>query len=47
VVGRVCDFNSEVKLLNCYGPYANMEEFWNLLADKGFLGQDNLLIGGP
>ena len=33
-------------LLNCYGPYTNREQFWNLVDRGGLLNQPNLILAG-
>jgi hypothetical protein len=44
--GRLKDFSSPMKLLNCYKPYKDKTSFWHLLEASSFLKEDNLIIGG-
>ena len=32
-------------VLNCYGPYKNRENFWELVQRGGFLSSPNLILG--
>jgi hypothetical protein len=44
--GVVKDLNLNLKLINCYGPYADREVFWEGIKREGILNEDNLILGG-
>jgi hypothetical protein len=44
--GVVKYLNLNLKLINCYGPYANREVFWEGIKRKGILNEDKLIFGG-
>jgi len=43
--GVVKDLNLKLKLINCYGSYANREVFWEDIKREGILDVDNLILG--
>jgi hypothetical protein len=44
--GVVKDLNKRLKVLNCYGPYAEREVFWENIKRDGLLKEQNLILGG-
>jgi hypothetical protein len=44
--GVVKQINKKLKLLNCYGPYAERQSFWDNLKKDGILKESNLILGG-
>jgi hypothetical protein len=44
--GVIKDTNLKVKLINCYGPYADRVVFWEELKRIGIFYEENLIIGG-
>jgi hypothetical protein len=44
--GIVKDLNKRLKFINCYGPYANREVFWESIKRDGILKEQNVILGG-
>jgi hypothetical protein len=44
--GLVKDLNKRLKLVNCYGPYGDRQEFWDKIKRDGLLKDHNLILGG-
>jgi exonuclease III len=44
--GLVKDLNKRMKLINCYDPYGNKQEFWDKIKRDGILKEHNLILGG-
>jgi hypothetical protein len=44
--GFVKQLNKKLKLVNCYGPYANRQMFWDNLKVDGILKESDLILGG-
>jgi hypothetical protein len=44
--GFVKKINKNLKLVNCYGSYADRQSFWNNIKEDGLLKESNLIIGG-
>jgi hypothetical protein len=44
--GLVKDLNKRLKVINCYGPYSDREEFWEDIKRDGVLKEHNLILGG-
>jgi endonuclease/exonuclease/phosphatase family metal-dependent hydrolase len=44
--GVVKDINKSLKVINCYGPYAEREVFWENIKRVGILKEQNLILGG-
>jgi hypothetical protein len=44
--GLVKDLNKSLKLINCYDPYGNRQEFWDKVKLDGLLKEHNLIMGG-
>jgi hypothetical protein len=44
--GVVKDLNKWLKVLNCYGPCAEREVFWENIKRDGLLKEQNLILGG-
>jgi exonuclease III len=44
--GVVKDTNIKVRLINCYGPYADRVGFWEDLKRIGIFNEENLILGG-
>ena len=38
--------NTPLDILNCYGPYRNMDIFWERVHKGGLLNTPNLILGG-
>jgi hypothetical protein len=43
--GFVKKINKNLKLINCYGPYADRQSFWNTIKNDGILKESNLILG--
>jgi len=44
--GVIKDTNLKVKMINCYGLYADKVVFWDELKRTGILDEENLILGG-
>jgi hypothetical protein len=44
--GFVMDLNKTLKLVNCYGPYGDIQLFWDFVKMDGLLKDHDLLLGG-
>jgi exonuclease III len=42
--GVVKDINKRLKVINCYGPYAEREVFWENIKRDGILKEQNLIL---
>jgi hypothetical protein len=44
--GFVKKINKNLKLINCYGPYADKQSLWNTIKKDGILKESNLILCG-
>jgi hypothetical protein len=44
--GRFNFSADKVKLVNCYAPYKDRENFWQPIIDYGLLKEPGLIVGG-
>ena len=44
--GRIRGSSFSLSLLNCYGPYANRESFWETVVQGGLLNLPNMVLAG-
>jgi len=46
VEGEDKELGKHVKVLNCYGSYADKKVFWEVLDAWGILKEPNFILGG-
>ena len=44
--GKLFNSDQVVKVVNCYGPYLNRLQYWNLIKAGGLLNERGLILGG-
>ena len=44
--GSFKDWEGTYMLINCYGPYLNIQQLWGKIMHDGLLKLDNVMFGG-
>jgi hypothetical protein len=44
--GLVKDLNKRLKLINCYGPCYDRDDFWEVMKRDGLLNEHNIILRG-